>query len=168
MTNGKARHGNLRGGFATVGLLILSIIVATLVSCLRFQDTTEEPRNIQGVHELHKMSEYTGINSEISGGFFLFFGGISGQTKSETLVRFAWKMNDGTYAISTLPIEKIRVKFDNNVTTPTVDFDSGKIRYEWENNSDLEYVINHYVNYAILTVRESDWPSQINLPFNNK
>ena len=77
-------------------------------------------------------------------------------------------MNDGTYAISTLPIEKIRVKFDNNVTTPTVDFDSGKIRYEWENNSDLEYVINHYVNYAILTVRESDWPSQINLPFNNK
>ena len=121
---------------------------------------------LQGEHKLRKMTERTDINARISGIFFLFIGNISGTMNTSVSVKFAWEMNDGTYAISSLPLEKIRVKLDEKATTPT-------IKFRWRpwnrrDTAEIQTLMDYYVSYAVVTVRESDWPIQVNLPLNSR
>lgn len=113
---------------------------------------------LQGDHPLRKITERT--ESSLAGSFFLVVGEVNGRTSS--VVKFAWKMNDGTYAISSLQLEKIRVRFDENATTPT-------IRFHWEQPyfaTDQVQELMNSVLYATLTIRENDWPIQVQLPLN--
>ncbi len=117
---------------------------------------------LQGDHKLRKMVERTETNSHISGGFFLFVGALNGGTTTNVSVKFAWEMNDGTYAISSLPIEKIRIKLDEKVATPTIKFRWGPCR----NTRRTQHLMDDHVLYAVITAKESDWPVQVNLPLN--
>jgi prepilin-type N-terminal cleavage/methylation domain-containing protein len=99
---------------------------------------------LQGEHKLRKMFPQN---------YFL---------NSGTQITFAWPLKDGTYAISTLPIEKIRVKFDQTVDAPTIKFCWTPANY-----AQPDYLMSHHVIYALITVRESDWPAQIQLPLND-
>ena len=119
-----------------------------------------------GEHELRKMTERTEINSRASGSFFLFVGDFSSTAKTDIKVKFAWKMNDGKiYAISSLPLEKMRVQFDNQISTPTIKFRWR--RYPFVNRTPQpQELIDNYVVYALITAREEDWPAQVNLPLN--
>jgi len=122
---------------------------------------------LQGEHKLRKMAERTDINSRISGSFFLFVGDITGEVKTSVSVKFAWEMNDGTYAISSLPLEKIRVKLDEKATTPTIKF--RWVRWDRPRSAaQVQTLMDYYVSYAVVTVRESDWPIQVNLPLNSR
>ena len=72
-------------------------------------------------------------------------------------------MGDGTYAISTLPLEKIRVRFDEAIKTPVIEF-------AWRNRvltntHNPQYLLRN-MDYAVVTVRESDWPVWVQLPMN--
>jgi hypothetical protein len=116
-----------------------------------------------GEHKLRKMTERTDVSLEISGGFFLFGGHANGSVLS---VKFAWEMNDGTYALSSLPLEKIRVKFDEQITSPTIKFRWR--RYDGEVAPQTQNLMDYYVSYALITIRESDWPAQIELPLNSQ
>ena len=117
---------------------------------------------LKGEHKLRKMVERTETNSNISGGFFLFVGALSGGTTTSMLVKFAWEMNDGTYALSSLPLEKIRIKLDEDITTPTIKFRWGPSNHP----QTLQRLIDSNVLYAVITAKESDWPIQVNLPLN--
>lgn len=119
---------------------------------------------LKGEHSLRKMTENTEVNSKISGSFFFLVGGFDGSTKTEMSVKFAWQMNDGTYAISSLPLEKIRVKFDEKATMPRIKF--RWLRYGYNREPQTQDLMDCYVLYAVVTVRESDWPIQVNLPLN--
>ena len=115
-----------------------------------------------GEHNLRKMTERNGVDLSVSGGFFLVSGEVSVTQKTQTLIKFAWELNDGTYAISSLPLEKIRIKIDNNVTVPTISF-------SWEENyykHQIQDLMDCCVDYALITIKESDWPIQVNLPLN--
>jgi hypothetical protein len=132
----------------------------------------------------------------LSGGFFLFLGGLSGEYKegSETKhvvtqVRFAWEIKDNTYIITTLPLEQIRIKVVDQIEVPTVSFFLSRYweymlikEYEsrWYSIEEFEerfggYLENYhnphptfskYLVYAIITVKNEDWPKNINLPVN--
>jgi len=65
-------------------------------------------------------------------------------------------------AISSLPLEKIRVKINNSQETPTISFNYAPSRAEWE----LQDMMRYLVKYAIVTVKESDWPVKIQMPLN--
>ena len=76
-------------------------------------------------------------------------------------------MNDGTYAISSLPLEKIRVKLDKEATTPTIKFKW----HPWHGNRgtpQVQYLMDYHVIYALITAKEGDWPIQVNLPLNSR
>lgn len=123
-----------------------------------------------GTHPLRKILESKETKTKLSAGFFLFMGGFDGEKKTDWLVKFAWEMNDGTYAISSLPIEKIRIRFNNEIAVPTVEFRvTNNIWHEssYCSNQDLQELIGSgYVSCVVITVKESDWPAQINLPLN--
>lgn len=150
-------------------IVMLIALVLPLAGCK--EDEPPKPTKaeilLNGTHNLRKMSERTEVNSHISGGFFLVFGILEGGSKTTISVKFAWQMNDGTYAISSLPLEKIRVKLDNKITTPTIEFNRWQRCDAWCDNNSLQGLIHDSVEYAIITVKESDWPIQVNLPLNN-
>ena len=119
-----------------------------------------------GEHKLHKMTEQSQLNPTLSGRFFLFSGSVNGLIKTDVFVKFAWEMNDGTYALSSLPLEKIRVKFDEQITSPMIKFRWR--RYDGEGTPQTQNLMDYYVSYALITIRESDWPAQIDLPLNSQ
>lgn len=123
---------------------------------------------LQGEHQLRKMITEDGSKSSINGGFFLIAGWINSKSENLTKVTFSWLMNDGTYAISSLPIEKIRIKFDETKDNPVIKF---KWRPgEYFNNCEIEtqMLMNLHVIYALVTCREKDWPTDITLPLNQE
>lgn len=118
---------------------------------------------LKGEHRLRKMAERTDVKSRTASSSFLVFGGLSTTIETNLSVKFAWEMNDGTYAISSLPIEKIRIKFDEKAIVPTIKFRWYRCHVLCE---DVQKLMNDNVSYAVVTVREEDWPVQVNLPLN--
>jgi hypothetical protein len=147
-------------------LLVFLLVVIFAAGCAQSPPPPSQAEQIlRGEHLLRKITERTDINSVISGSFFLFVGNLNSTTKTTIAVKFAWKMNDGIYyALSSLPLEKIRVKFDEKAITPTIKF-----RWRpWNGNgtAQIQDLMENYVLYAVITAREKDWPIQVNLPLN--
>jgi hypothetical protein len=116
------------------------------------------------------MIESKDFNATISDGFFLCLGGFDGNAKTITSIKFAWEISgNNIYAISALPLEKIRIKLDEKATTPTIKFYWDESWHTFtEIPNDLQWFVNDIADYAVLTVRECDWPIQINLPLGSK
>lgn len=148
-----------------IGVALVFLAGLFMVGCEQPpQPPSQAEQILNGEHMLRKMAERMDVSSRISGSFFLFVGDLSGTTKTTISVKFAWEMNDGTYALSSLPLEKIRVKLDKKATTPT-------IKFRWRpyiccGTAQIQTLMDDYVSYAVVTVRESDWPVQVNLPLN--
>ena len=150
----------------TIGMALVFLVGLFVIGCSqRPQQPSQAEQILKGEHKLRKMLERSETDSRISGGFFLIVGGLNGTINTSISMKFAWEMNDGTYAISSLPLEKIRVKLDEKVTTPTIKF-----RWQrWHNSfgtAQVQKLMDSYILYAVLTVRESDWPVQVSLPLN--
>jgi hypothetical protein len=156
---------NVVSAMVLLGLMVLG---TTAIYGAVVQSTEREsPIGVilSGEHKLRKMVEYTQTDSKISGNLFLFVGDLSGKTTTTVLVRFAWEMNDGIYAISSLPIEKFRIKLDDNVIMPTIKFRwRPRLRTPWGIASDIQGLMDECVIYALITVQTKDWPIQIRLP----
>jgi len=107
----------------------------------------------QGTHILHQIGGFKSVDSNMHGTFFLIVGGISGESTTNTKVSFAWLGNDGQYRFTTLPIEMIHIKIDENISAPTVNFRWGSGGFAYDG-----------IIYALITVRVTDWPTTINIP----
>jgi len=147
-------------------LSIAVILVGALSSIFLRGEYSQSPspaeQILKGEHKLQKMAEQTEVNSKTSASFFLIMGDINTATKTTLSTKFAWEMNDGTYAVSSLPLEKIRVKIDEKVTMPTIKFRWARSFHK----GDLQQLMDNSVSYAVVTVKESDWPVQVNPPLN--
>lgn len=83
----------------------------------------------------------------------------SGRLSGDKLMaKFAWQMPDSVYAVCELPVTKIRIKIDNTVTTPYVEF-------RWDNravscyvNKPIEYIMNDNIFYMLVVCKEDDFP----------
>lgn len=120
----------------------------------------------KGERELRKMSERSSVKSDTSTAFFLVVGQSDTKTNTETSVKFAWKMNDGIFAFSSLPLEKIRVQIDETAKKPTLRF-----VFKWKNGSispekELQEILNEDVLYALVKTTAENWPIDVNLPMN--
>ena len=112
--------------------------------------TSEVKKFYESPHKLRKMfnredkvTVKTPSEGHLKGGFFLLIGGVSGSYKEggtteyvATNVRFAWEVKDNTYAVITVPIDKVRVKITEKVEVPTVAFflDEFKIEEKRQEN----------------------------------
>ncbi len=125
---------------------------------------SESQLMFQGQHELRKMTTTTGVrgSSVLSGFFILGTGGVDGKGEMSTdlFVTFAWKGNDGTYIVSTLPVSKFRFAFDEEATKPTVKFRWRPCNYNCDDEKDK------LIEYVVLTCKARDWPSSVQLPLN--
>lgn len=120
---------------------------------------------LQGEHPLRKMVTKQSDKASLNGSFFLIFGEIRGQGETFTKVTFSWLMNDSIYAISSLPIEKIRIKFIQSKEAPSIKFRWRPDDYIYYGDN-LQEIMNDLIIYALVTCREKDWPAEIQLPLN--
>jgi hypothetical protein len=179
--------------------LVLGLVVLALSGCGRYgTDPASEVQAFYGSqHQLRKMFCNPEVKTEpakgeLSGGWFLFMGGVDGKYTGEkqyvvTNIRFAWEIENNTYTITTLPLNRVRVKLDETVKAPTVSFmvdgnaitkaylshsskaSCGEEYYNEFKRSVTDYysphkVFNKYLQYIVITVRPEDWPNDINLP----
>lgn len=77
---------------------------------------------LESPHALRKMTESKEPRASLDGEFFLFFGAISGNAQVIHGVKFAWDLGDSLYPITSVPLEKVRVRTTQKVENPTVSF----------------------------------------------
>lgn len=148
-------------------IILICIAVTTMLglsSCQQPAPISAVGKVLQGEHALRKMGQLVGTTTKSSECFFLVAYNQNEKKETTVTIKFAWQMNDGTFAISSLPLEKFRIKLDNKVVSPT-------IKFRWtfcdcDDSINLQEVMNSKVVYALLTIREDQWPVDISLPMN--
>lgn len=150
-------------------LAIFSIVLisATTLGCAEPPNKGDTLTSILGgEHNLRRMAEKTEKNFEAHGSFFLLMGDIHAKSEEKIVVKFAWQMNDGIYAIGSLPLEKIRVRLSEKAASPTISFGFEPGYYPCFGNHNIEMIFQELVHYAVITCKESDWPINVQLPLN--
>ncbi len=178
--------------------LALLSIITVLVSCKddasekQSQVTSPPVRYISdalaGKHVLHKVS-YREDNHKTSqwnmdGGFFLFMGSVSGSGSSEEKVLksvvISWELKDSSFAITPLPVEKVRIKLDSGIKERYVTFEYVNAYYCEGCEEDIynhttmkgyplirypsvqDMIGNNLVN-AVIHCRPEDWTPNISM-----
>lgn len=117
----------------------LIITCSLIIACSHYDKnpyTPEVKKFYEAAHNLRKMfnkeesvTVKTPSEGSMSGGFFLFLGIIDGSYKEGTTVehnityvRFAWEFADSTYAIASVPLDRVRVRIVEKIEVPTVSF----------------------------------------------
>lgn len=143
-------------------VLALCGAIAFLGGCGKTETPSPAEAVLKGNHPLRKMITVDRARARAYSG--LFFFSYSGT--SDRMLTFSWLMNDGTYAISTLHIEEMRVVLDPKATQPS-------IKFRWVRSGRTpttptpQSLMNQNVLYAVVTVRPEDWPIDVQLPLNN-
>lgn len=147
-------------------------------------------------HKIKKMFNYSektktkNSNWRASGDFFfLLYGDLSAggssqeKENNQMWITFAWENSDNTYILTKIPLTKARVRIVSSIKIPTVSFhlhqdqalrrtydvngldDRAKMSHWFYNDSQTFF--EKHLAYVFITVKEKDWPVDIQLPFNN-
>ena len=170
-----------------VSLMMIVPLMVVAAGCMAPPVDSEFSSDLSRPHELRKMFEkdvnFSEADSSFSAGFFLFFGGASGSSHSEsgtiTIIRFAWEDKDSIYVITDLPLKRVRVKIVDQIEVPTVQFFLQRPSPEYNDeyyhtgtitkavfDDDQEKFWRNYLSYALITCEADDWPEAIKLPLN--
>lgn len=150
----------------TITLWISVIIMGTFAGCnndIPYKSGKEKV--FGGKHELRRI--VTKANSSQSGtGFFLFTIGVySSNGESKDMVYFAWKEKlSGDYIISKIEMTKIRVRIDESVRIPYVEFSkephlNSSSTYKYMEKPS--YYIENCMNYVRIVCKEKHWRPNI-------
>lgn len=162
----------------TLTVIIIVAIVASLIGTFIWWAVTEYDKELAikvtqleemlgGEREVRRMHNTKDRASTFNSSFFLFAGSARGQSSEDFYVIFSWKLNDGSYITTKMPIERVRMKFGNydqpkiqfKLSHPTSDF----LIYE----NDIPYMISRYVYYVVVLCKEENWPSYYEMPLDN-
>lgn len=146
--------------------LMMFLVLFCLTGCLK-EPTKEEVAaqekeqyensigfRLKGNHELLSLKSTDKTETKISGGYFLFIGGISGKTSTENIVKFIYKNYLGQYVPTTLPYSMIRFEI-KDTATPYVKFRWSRHRKRFD-GSDMDFVI-----YAVFVINKNQISSDI-------
>jgi len=147
------------------------LALAAIISLLCLNACGPQPKQIsindilRGEHQLRKIGQLVGSETKTKQNFFLIAYSQTETKNTVVLIKFSWKMNDGTYASSSLPMEKIRVKLVKNISTPTIKFRWNTC--DCSNKNITQEIMDMNVLYALITINETDWPTDINVKKTN-
>lgn len=105
---------------------------------------------LKGEHKLHGLSVIND-SSVFVGDFFL---PKKDSLSQRIFVYFSWEMNDGSYAISFLPIEKIRINLVENQDYPSIKFRWRVYGSDFEKEAPLDRIMERNIIYAIVNTKK--------------
>ncbi len=149
--------------------LVLLLMIVLFYGCkakenMEFESPSIEKQMLGGFHPLKKMISNTENQSSANAGFFLFAGSLHQESSQIETVQFSWETNDGSYAISKVRIEDVRIRICKSVTTPYIEFHYEEPCHLF--SQKLQELIEESVQYIEIFCNESDWPTDIQLPMN--
>ena len=129
---------------------------------------------LEGKHPLRRVVQSKTIEGQFGGGGLFFFGlgaaAVDGEMQNRYVVKFAWKSNfDDDYIISSIPLERVRVRFDNDEhVTPCAEFSYPNFvpyyqdyirRWEYQDFFD-----KGFIRHVTFVVSSDDWPLELEMP----
>lgn len=148
-------------------LLMVLLAVVCLTSCTVTPVPSRITPALAGEHTLRKFNKDTYVSSSWSASYFLIFGSAHGKEKEERRIAFSWLSNDSTYIYSTVTLDKVRIKFDNQAEEPYVTFynlessDGGN--WEPNPNTDMQEIMDGYIGHIVIHCRPEDYSKDVNL-----
>ena len=148
-------------------LFMILMISCILSGCEKEDDRTRRQfkyryKTFTGQHELRKFKIFSSTESKISGAYFLIAGSVSGGSKTQNNVTFSWKMDNGDYIISEMPLTQIKIRIDDNIKKPYVTFEMKECDLFACVSKDLD-AMWCWVEYVVVNCSESDYQYDINL-----
>lgn len=122
---------------------IYLLILIVIGSCTIKTTDSELGKTLAGEHLLRKLPT---TSSETSSYFIL--------TEKNTMVIFQWTLPDSSTIISSIPIQKVRYKFDSSIEKPF-------IKFRWNsrtNTRDWGAIFTKNITYIVINCKESDFP----------
>lgn len=147
-------------------VLSIFILLLSMAGCICEQNAESSDDFFAGPHELRKMVNLFTTESNLCGGFFIFMGSISGNGSSQIRVTFSWKAKNGEYITTTLDVENIKIKLNENIKEPVVYF-STKVKYSDSSAISEPWRINSNIKYATVECKSEDWKVDVSLPMEN-
>jgi len=138
--------------------LLFLLMGLMFFSCGTPSDESNTGKLLQGEHLLRRFKVKTTTESRWSGSYFLIGGSSSGGSFTKTNVSFSFQLPDTTYAMATLPYEKIRVKLDSTITEPYVTF-----RWNRDGSEDIAYIMEREVVYMVVHCKDGDFPMDVQI-----
>lgn len=131
------------------------------LSTPKVEELTPAGEILKGEHQLRKVAAKIDVDSRTTTSYFMFTSVREGSNIVHNFsVKFSWMMNDGSYMLSSLPLDKIRVRFDVSYEVPTIKF-----RWKPSKTTDISELMRSNIVYAVITTKESDWPIPLNSLF---
>jgi hypothetical protein len=92
-----------------------------------------------------------------SGSFFLVAGSVSSNSKTTTVVKLMGEI-EGEYRFMQFYFEKVRIKIDNNVTTPYI-----VLNYNYTYEVDINYLLknSYYIDSVTIVCPEQYLPERL-------
>lgn len=144
---------------------LLAIIASILLfSCDWKPEQKDFETFFKGNHELRKLSQSEKETYAISGSYFLFWGSVQGGNSSVKYIGFSWKSINDEYILSQIPVEKVRIKFDENAKIPYITFGYSPDAWVGQTStvdSHVGNVIETDINYIIIHCKQSDYTSDV-------
>ena len=152
-------------------LFMILMISCILSGCQKEDDRKREfeqqskygYKTFTGQHELRKFKIFSSTESKISGAYFLMAGSVSGGSKTQNNVTFSWKMDNGDYIISEMPLTQIKIRIDDNIKKPYVTFEMKECSSLFACVSKDLDAMWRWVEYVVVNCSESDYQYDINL-----
>jgi len=92
-----------------------------------------------------------------SGSFFLVAGSVSSNSKTTTVVKLMGEI-EGEYRFMQFYFEKVRIKIDNNITTPYI-----VLNYNYTYEVDINYLLknSYYIDSVTIVCPEQYLPERL-------
>lgn len=128
--------------------------LVVLTSCGNFTNKNSTLGQVlQGEHSVLPIKLVSTDSTDSNYKFFLI-------KDKGTVLMFRWELPDSTTIISSIPLAKVRMKFDPNALEPV-------IKFRWRAGGDVgqnwDMIINDYVTYIVISCKEEDFPSNIKI-----
>ena len=160
--------------------MLFVLVVSLSISCGEDSPKVVNKRKevhdfYKGEHLLRKLDRIT-INhpgSEKVSAWFVLIGGYYGKSTtpstSETKLVFYWQGNDGAYTYTSVPLIAARIKINDSIKNPTVQFvlkefyDDVWFKNQKKSNTTSE-MTSEGTQEIIITCDSSAWPIDVQVP----
>ena len=131
-------------------LLFLLAIPLILTSCVE-SSSSELGKVLQGDHVANTLRLTIDSTKGQQSNYFIV------KDKGSVLM-FSWTLPDETTVTSSIPMSKVRLKFDPTVEKPIIKFRWRQGGYAGQN---WDTIFNDYVTYIVVICKEEDFPFNI-------
>lgn len=150
--------------FMVASMLVIGGIISLCLLENHYAIKNAEERLLEKIpnteHQLIALNQYSGDNAKIEGsghsGLLSGYFSITGNSRTTSYLRFAWKPIGNEMLINEVPITKTKIIINENIVIPTIRFWM-YIRLSDKNVENIQGLLDNSLIYATITTPSKYW-----------